>query len=41
MASIKQGIVRRVWVVFIFLGILAAVIIGRIVYIQQAQGKNG
>lgn len=40
MSSIKSGIVFRVWVVIIFLGILALAIIGRIFYIQQFEGKK-
>lgn len=40
MSSIKSGIVLRVWVVIIFLGILALAIIGRIFYIQQFEGEK-
>ena len=40
MTSIKQSIIYRVWIVIIFLGLLALTIIGRIVYIQQAEGKK-
>ncbi len=40
MASIKNSIIIRVWVVFFFLAILALAIIGRIIYIQRVDGKK-
>jgi cell division protein FtsI (penicillin-binding protein 3) len=40
MNSIKQSIIYRVWVVIFFLIFLALAIIGRIVFIQQAQGDK-
>jgi cell division protein FtsI (penicillin-binding protein 3) len=40
MASIKQGIISRAWIIFIFLGVLAITIIGRIIYVQQFQGEK-
>ncbi len=40
MSSIKSGIVFRVWLVIFFLGVLALAIIGRIIFIQQVEGKK-
>lgn len=40
MTSIKQDIIRRVYIIYAFLGILAISVIARIYYIQQWQGER-
>ena len=40
MVSIKQDIIKRVYIIYACLGILALAVIGRIYYVQNVQGER-